>query len=238
MTRGAFVATIKITMPVFFGYIAIGVPFGILLVNAGYPALLAPLMSVVLYAGAGQYMAVGLFASGAGLPSIVAAMLLLNIRHCVYGLSLIEKFRGTGAWKPYLVFALTDETYALLSGSEPPDGMKAGDFYGIVSLANQCYWTLGSVIGAVAGSVLPFSFAGVDFALTALFAVLLIEQIKRTRDAVPVIAGAAAAALAVLFVPSQHVLLAALAVGMAALIVARGRNYGARQKGEDERASR
>jgi 4-azaleucine resistance transporter AzlC len=223
MTRAGFFATVKITAPVFFGYIAIGIPFGLLLVDAGYPAILAPLMSVVIYAGAGQYLAVSLFAAGANLPSILLAMLLLNVRHCVYGLSLIEKFRDAGRWKPYLIFALTDETYALLTASAPPQGISPADFYGTVSLLNQCYWTAGSVIGAVAGSLIPFSFEGVDFALTALFAVLLTDRLKKTRDALPVIVGAAAAALAVLFVPSEHILVASLAAGIAVLTLMRGR---------------
>ncbi|GMO46696.1 MAG: AzlC family ABC transporter permease [Treponemataceae bacterium] len=223
MTRAALFNTIKITTPVFFGYIAIGIPFGLLAVNAGYPLFLAPLMSLVIYAGAGQYLAVSLFSAGANLPSILIAMLLLNIRHCVYGLSLIEQFRGAGKWKPYLIFALTDETYATLTASVPPEGISPANFYGLVSLLNQCYWTAGTVIGAAAGNLIPFSFAGIDFALTALFAVLLIEQIKKTRDILSVIAGAAAAATAIFFVPSDHILVAALSAGIAVLMLARGR---------------
>ncbi|GAB6390712.1 MAG: AzlC family ABC transporter permease [Treponematales bacterium] len=223
MTRAALAQTVKTTMPVFFGYLAIGVPFGLMVVKAGYPFFLAPLMSVFIYAGAGQYLAVSLFAAGASLPSIVLAMLLLNIRHIVYGLSLIEPFRDSGRWKPYLIFALTDETYAILTASTPPAGMKRGDFYGLVSLLNQCYWVLGSVLGAAAGNLLPFSFAGVDFALTALFAVLLIEQVRKTRDALPAAVGALAAAAAILTVPEKQALPAALAAGIAALALLRGK---------------
>jgi 4-azaleucine resistance transporter AzlC len=211
-------------MPVFFGYIAIGIPFGLLLVNAGYPVFLALLLSMFIYAGAGQYMAVSLFAAGASLPSILIAMLLLNIRHIVYGLSFIDKFRDAGRWKPYLVFALTDETYALLSGCPPPEGIKRASFYGMVSLLNQSYWTAGTLIGAVAGTLIPFSFEGVDFALTALFAVLLIDQLKKTRDALPVIVGVVVTVAGIFIVPSQHILLASLAAGIAVLMLLRGKN--------------
>jgi 4-azaleucine resistance transporter AzlC len=224
MTRDALLKTIKITMPVFFGYIAIGIPFGLLLVNAGYPVFLALLMSLFIYAGAGQYMAVSLFAAGASLPSILVAMLLLNIRHIVYGLSFIDKFRDAGRWKPYLVFALTDETYALLTGCPPPEGIKLASFYGMVSLLNQSYWTAGTLIGAVAGKLIPFSFEGVDFALTALFAVLLIDQLKKTRDALPVIVGVVVTVVGIFIVPSQHILLASLAAGIAVLMLLRGKN--------------
>jgi 4-azaleucine resistance transporter AzlC len=237
MSRDAFLTTVRITLPVFFGYIAIGVPFGLVLVDAGYPVYLAPLMSVFIYAGAGQYMAVSLFAAGVSVPSILLAMLLLNIRHIVYGLSFIELFRDAGRWKPYLVFALTDETYALLTGSAVPDGMKPAQFYGLVSLLNQCYWTAGAVIGAVAGKLIPFSFEGVDFALTALFAVLLIDQLKRTRDALPALIGCAVTVLAIFLVPSQHILVSSLAAGIASLMLFRGKNIGARMKEDADAAA-
>jgi 4-azaleucine resistance transporter AzlC len=230
MTRSALLYTVKITTPVFFGYIAAGIPFGLLVVNAGYPLLLAPLMSLVIYTGAGQYLAVALFAAGANLPSILIAMLLLSARHCVYGLALIEQFRGAGKWKPYLIYALSDETYALIAGCKPPEGMPPANFYALVSLLNQCYWTAGTLIGAAAGSLIPFSFKGVDFALTALFAVLLVEQLKKTRDALSVLVGAAVTVLAVLFVPSDHVLVASLSAGIAALILTHRRNESARAK--------
>jgi 4-azaleucine resistance transporter AzlC len=220
---------------VFFGYLSVGIPFGLLLVKAGYPLFLAVLMSLFIYAGAGQYMAVSLFAAGARLPSIVIAMVLLNIKHIVYGLSLMGPFSSAGKWRPYLIFALTDETYALLTTSAPPPGMGQGDFYGLVSLLNQAYWVTGTLIGGVAGTVIPFSFAGVDFALTALFAVLLIEQIKKTRDPLPVITGAAVTVGAIFLVPGEHTLLAALAAGIAALMVLRGR--GVRPSGEGSGAS-
>ena len=120
MINSNFIKIVKLTLPVFFGYIAIGIPFGLMLVKNGYPWWLSPVMSLTMYAGAGEYMAIGLFASGASFGAIAVAELLLNIRHIVYGLSLIEKFKDTGKWKPYLVFALTDETYALMTSIPLP----------------------------------------------------------------------------------------------------------------------
>ncbi|AEE16043.1 AzlC family ABC transporter permease [Treponema brennaborense] len=213
------VQAFKITIPVLFGYLAIGIPFGLMLVNAGYPWWLAPVMSVLMYAGAGQYMAVGLFASGASLSVIAIAMLFLNIRHIVYGLSLITPFKDTGKWKPYLIFALTDETYALMTGCSVPKGAEPGPFYGFIALLDHSYWILGSCIGALAGTLIPFSFEGVDFALTALFAVLLIDQLRKTRDVVPPLVGAAATVFAILFVPARHILVTALAAGVTVLAV-------------------
>ncbi len=213
-----------VTLPVLFGYIAIGVPFGLMLVKAGYPWWLSPIMSLVMYAGAGQYIAIGLFASKAPFSAMVLTMLMVNIRHIVYGLSLIKQFRIAGAWKPYLIFSLTDETYALLTGVKVPPRIPAGPFYGMIALLNQSYWILGSTLGAIAGQLIPFSFRGVDFALTALFAVLLIDQIRRTKDVVPPIIGFGCAIASVLFAGSSNMLIVALISSMVLLILVRGRS--------------
>lgn len=221
MNRSYLIQAFKVTIPVLFGYLAIGIPFGLMLVSAGYPWWLAPIMSVLMYAGAGQYMAVSLFAAGASLSVTALTMLLLNIRHIVYGLSLITPFKATGRWKPYLIFALTDETYALMTSCPLPKGVPAGSFYGAIALLDHLYWIAGSLIGAVAGTLIPFSFAGVDFALTALFAVLLIDQVKKSRDLVPPLIGFAVTLAAVFLIPSDYVLLASLTAGVAVLMLVR-----------------
>lgn len=227
MNRYYIAQAVKITSPVFFGYIAIGIPFGLMVTTAGYPWWLAPLMSLLMYAGAGQYVAIGLFASGVPLTAIAVTELLLNIRHIVYGLSLISGFKNTGKWKPFLIFALTDETYALLTGVKLPKHTDPGAFYGTIALLNYSYWVSGSTIGAAAGAVLPFSFEGVDFALTALFAVMLVNRIKSDRDFLPVIIGASVTVFAVILskagiLDGKHILICALSAGIASLIIFRG----------------
>lgn len=238
---------LKITAPVFFGYISIGIPFGLMTVSSGYPIWLSFLMSVFVYAGAGQYMAMALFAAGANLLSICISILMVNIRHIVYGLSLIQKFKDIKHYKPYIIFALTDETYALMTATPLPPQAKAGPFYFSIAFLDHLYWILGSVIGATLGHLIPFDFKGVDFALTALFTVLLIEQLKATKD----IAGAAIGIFSTMFaiffgrlglVANQNVLLLAIALGVVLLILWHkflAKNYiiQARQAGYTEHTS-
>lgn len=238
MNSNTFFKTAKLTTPVFFGYIAIGIPFGLMLVNAGYPWWLAPIASLAMYAGAGQYVAIGLFAANASLSTIAITELVVNIRHIVYGLSLITKFKNTGKWKPYLVFALTDETYALMTSCDVPQNVSSGSFFGTIAVLDQSYWVLGSLLGAVIGTVLPFSLEGIDFALTALFVVLLIEQIKKTKDLVPPLIGGATTIIAILLekfkiLPSGNILIVALALGIAVIILVRGRNHFHQSKKEE-----
>ena len=219
MNKFCLIQAFKVTIPVLFGYLAIGIPFGLMLVSAGYPWWLATVMSILMYAGAGQYMAVSLFAAGANLSVTAITMLLLNIRHIVYGLSLITPFKNTGRWKPYLIFALTDETYALMTSCPLPKGVDSPSFYGAIALLDHLYWIIGSLIGALAGTLIPFSFEGVDFALTALFAVLLTDQVKKSKDWIPPLIGISVTILAIILVPSDYVLLAALAAGVAILML-------------------
>jgi 4-azaleucine resistance transporter AzlC len=213
-----FLDAFKCSVPVLLGYLAIGAAFGLLMADAGYSWGLTLLMSVVMYAGAGQYIAVGLLASGASLAEAVLVQLVVNARHIAYGITMFKRFNAAGACKPYLIFALTDETFALLSSRElqgTPDGGN-GLFMLYVSALNQLYWIAGSLVGVFAGAWLPFNFEGVSFALTALFIVLMIEQILRVRRALPFVVPALAAILAVALLPARASLLSALAAALAA----------------------
>lgn len=216
---------IKITLPIFFGYITLGTAFGLILVEQNYPWWLAPVMSTFMYAGAAQFISIGLFAAATPLAAILITMALVNIRHIVYGLSLITKFKPCGKWKPYLIFALTDETYSILTTTEVPQNNNPGTFYGTIAILNHFYWILGSLIGALIGNFIPFNMEGADFALTALFAVLTLEQILKTRKPLPVIVGIISALIAILIwkigliKSSNNILLISLSIGLAGLFL-------------------
>ncbi len=226
----ALKAAAAATVPVLLGYTTLGAAFGLLAVNAGLPWWLAVAMSVFVYAGAAQFMAIGLVASGRGVAEIALLTLVLNARHAVYGLSLLGKFEGAGARKPYLVFGLTDETYGLLATVEPPEsvgdaGRKA--FYLAVTALDQCYWVAGTIVGALAGAVARgiegFDATGLDFALTALFVVLLVEQLRAMRRPEPYLVAAAATVAAFLVLGPDRLLLAAILLSIAGLAALRRR---------------
>jgi 4-azaleucine resistance transporter AzlC len=220
-----FAAAVRYSFPVFLGYMAIGIAFGLLLVDAGYPWWLSLVMGVLMYAGTGQYLGVGLFAAGAGIAEAALLQFILNARHIAYGITMARRIKASGPFKGYLIYALTDETFALLS-SLPEDKSGTGSrgaFMFLVALLDQFYWVAGSLIGAVAGTLIPFNMEGVGFALTALFIVLMIEQIIRLKRPAPFIISAAAAALGSFLLPSRFSLLAALAVSLVLVQVFAGR---------------
>ena len=218
-------AAFKASIPVLLGYVTLGTAFGLTLVAAGLPWWLAPFMALVIYAGAAQFMAVGLIQSGAGLFEIALLTLIMNARHMVYGLSLLEPFSRAGKWKPYLIFGLTDETYGLLTTIEPPCNLDRTKFYAAITMLNQVYWFVGCNIGSLMGSGLAFDITGLDFALTALFIVLLVDQVRAVKKLEPYLAALLGCVLA-LFISPKNFLLIALAISTVALALLRERIEG------------
>ena len=216
-------SALSASFPVFLGYTTIGAAFGLLLASSGLPLWAAPAMSLFVYAGAAQFMGVGLIASGAGFAEIAVATFLLNLRHMVYGLSFLELYSRAGRLKPYLIFTLTDETYALLSTIPVPPGVDPDRFRFCVSALNQSYWFLGTLVGTLAGGLAAFDTRGLEFSLTALFTVLLIEQTGRVRSPLPYLASAGCAAAAYLLFGPARMLLPAIGAAGVLLFALRGR---------------
>lgn len=177
------------SLPVMAGYLVLGLGFGVLLQTKGYGVGWALAMSALVYAGSMQYLAVDLLAGGASLVAAALMTFTVNARHLFYGISMVERYRDAGPAKPYLIFALTDETYSLVCSGEVPEGVDQKRYFFLVSLFDQLYWIAGSVLGALAGSVLPFDSTGIDFSMTALFLVVMTEQWRATRDHRPALVG-------------------------------------------------
>lgn len=198
MKKEAFRAAVLDTVPVMTGYLFLGFGFGILLNQSGYGWPWALAMSVLIYAGSMQFVTVSLLTSGAGLATAALTTLLVNARHLFYGISMVDAYKGSGRKKPYLIFALTDETYSLVSTGRVPEGMDRHDYCFTVSLLDQCYWVTGSLLGALAGTLIPMELKGVDFVLTALFVTIFTEQWLSTKDHIPALIGLGATAACLL----------------------------------------
>lgn len=204
-----------------FGYIPLGFAFGIMLQAAGYSPVWAFFMAIFIFAGTGQFLCVELLAAGASIPQVVLLTFLLNFRHFFYGLSMIAKYRGIGKRKWYLMFGLTDETYALLTSTKVPDGVKKEDFYAVITLLNHSYWIIGCVLGATVGSLVHIDFTGIDFVMTALFAVLVVEQWKAHSKHLPAYLGFGVTTLCLILLGADNFLIPALIVVSTALLCLR-----------------
>ena len=202
------------TLPVMAGYLVLGMGFGILMEKNGFGMLWAVAMSVLIYAGSMQYLAVGLLTAGASLISAALATLMVNARHLFYGISMVEAYQNTGKQKPYLIFALTDETYSLVCNGVP-EGADRRWYFLLVSLLDQCYWVAGTALGVAAGALLPFDATGIDFAMTALFVTVFVDQWRSTKDHIPSVLGVLASmACLLLFGPDRFLIPAMLVISL------------------------
>lgn len=217
--KKAFVASV----PVLSGYLVIGLSFGVVLQSRGYGPLWSAAMSAFIYAGSMQFVAVELMSSAASLFTVALTTLMVNMRHVFYGLSMVDRYKNTGKARPYLIFALTDETYSLVCN--PPEMAPEDEksFYILVSVLDHVYWILGSFLGSILGAMLPFSTEGIDFALTALFVSVFVEQWLSAKDHVPALMGLVASALCLLIFGADNFLIPSMLLIMLGLTLYRKR---------------
>ena len=228
--KTAFISTI----PVMTGYLVLGFGFGIILKANGYGIWLAFLMSLTIYAGSMQYVAVGLLTGGASLITSALTTLMVNARHLFYGISMLERYKDTGKRKPYLIFALTDETYSLVcTDNLPVPEENRKNYYFFVSLFNQSYWVTGSVLGAVAGSLISFNSEGIDFALTALFLTVFIEQWLSTKKHIPALIGVGVSVVCLIIFGSDNFLIPTMLVIAFLLCLYKDENAASQTEKED-----
>ena len=228
ITKLAFIKS----LPVMAGYIVLGIGFGILLRNAGYGAAWALAMSLFIYAGTMQYVGVGLISGGASVLTAIITTVMVNARHLFYSISMVDRYKGSGKFKPYLIFALTDETYSLLSDGTLPEGIEEQRdinlYRFLVSFFNQCYWVTGSLLGSLLGEVLPFSTEGIEFSMTALFIASFTEQCFTSKDHVPALTGLICTALCLAIFGPERFLIPAMLLITLVLTLIRGRKEASR----------
>ncbi|MFQ7175010.1 MAG: AzlC family ABC transporter permease [Thomasclavelia ramosa] len=164
----------KESIPVMMGYLVLGFAFGMLLVSKGFPIYYAFIMSCFIYAGSMQFVTISLLAGQASFISSFIMTLMVNARHLVYGLSMLKKFNFLGKLKPYMIFSLTDETFSLLVKND----FKSKNEVFLISFLDQCYWIIGSLVGATIGNNVSFNTQGLEFSMTALFIVIVINVMK------------------------------------------------------------
>ncbi len=221
MTKRTFRRAFKDSLPIMAGYLALGIGYGVLLQSKGYSFWWAILMSVTMFAGSGQYAGVDFMASGASLLTTAFMTLIINCRHFFYGVSLLDKYRGTGVFKPYLIFGLTDETYSITATVKLDDTIDAKKYYFFLTALNHSYWITGCVLGAVLGMFLPFSSEGIDFAMTALFIVIMVEQWLDSKEHLPALLGVGTTVLCLIIFGAEYFIVPALAFIAAELMIFR-----------------
>lgn len=217
--------TIKIafplTIPVLLGYISVGIPFGLLVVKSGLSIWVALSMSLFVYAGAMQFVAIPLLLNPIGLIQTALVTLFVNIRHLFYGLSFIDDFKRFGPRRHYMIFALTDETYSLLCGLALHHEVSKESLYFTVSFLNQIYWVSGTLIGALLGSLISFNTLGIEFALTALFVVIFVEQWLAFKTHIPAMSGLIASSVSLFIFGAGNMIIPSMMLILTLLLIFR-----------------
>lgn len=218
MKKTSWQSAFKNTLPVMMGYLAMGGAAGIVLAGSLSQQLPAvPLWgmfsSALSISGALQFIMVGWIREGSALTDVILLTVFLNLRYAMYGFSLIDRFEGLPRWKKwYLIWTLTDETYALQCADKRQDKNDSADYCLKVGFLDHCYWVTGVTLGTLAGGALPFNCQGIDFAMTALFLVILTDQMRERSNRLPAVTGFAAAVLAKIFFPVEKMLIPAMAL--------------------------
>lgn len=219
--KNAFKKAFPYTIPVLTGYLFIGTAFGVMYAEKGYSFLWAILMSIMVYAGSGQYLAVNFFTPGISFVQVIFLTFMVNVRHIFYGISLLERFNKIGKSRWYMIFALTDETYSLLCTTKTPKGVDEAKFLFAISVLDHSYWVIGSAIGAIAGTLLPINSEGIEFAMTALFVVIFIEQWMEKKNRIPEMIGVVTAIGGLLLFGADNFVLPTMLAIVALLFVGR-----------------
>ena len=209
--KAAFRAAFPLTLPICVGFLFLGMSYGFLMKSSGFATIWTAAMSLFIFAGSMEFIAMNLLIASFNPIYSFLLTLMVNARHLFYGISMLERYRGMGWKKPYLVFGLCDETFSINCTAKVPQDVDRGTFYLIVTMLNQCYWVTGAITGSLLGNILTFNTEGLDFVMTALFTVMLVNQWEEKEDHRPAIAGIAASLLCLLVFGSDIFLIPTMA---------------------------
>ena len=209
------------TLPVLAGFLVLGIAYGMLMLDKGYGPEWSVLMSAVAFCGSMQFVAITLLTTAFQPLEALILSILVNARHLFYGLSMLDKYKGFGKVKAFLIYTLCDETFSIVSSVNPPEGVEPKYFYLGISLLDYLYWVSGTLIGGLIGSWMPFDMKGLDFALTALFVVLFIEQMKKRENWLLGLIGIACALISRFVFGADNMVLPALGIILVTLLAGR-----------------
>ena len=180
------------TIPIFAGFWFLGLAYGILMNVSGFSFWYPLLISIIVFGGSLQFVMVTMLLSAfAPLQTLIMA-LLVQARHLFYGIAMLDKYKGLGWKRYYLIFGLCDETFSINCSVEPPEGVDRGWFMVFVTMLNRSYWITASLLGGLLGSLLQFNTEGLDFCMTAMFVVILLEQLLKEKNHISSVIGLAA----------------------------------------------
>lgn len=220
--KKTFLSSLKQSFPIFIGFIPVGLAYGVLMQNAGYNVLWVGFISLLVDAGSLQFLMVSFLTDTVPLVTVAIMALLINSRHIFYGLPFIEKFRSFGPWRHFITYYLSDETFSLHCARKPEEGVDEKWSYIFTTVQVVGYWLILSMLGTWIGSLIPIDMTGVDFAMTALFTVILVDQLRGADNRLPAAAALVSSVVCLAVFGPGNFILPSLAITVAALVLLRG----------------
>lgn len=211
------------SFPILLGFFPLGIAYGVLMRSAGYNFLWTGACSFVVLGGSLQFLMVSFFTGAVPIATVAVMALLLNSRHVFYGLPFLEKFRSFGAWRYYLIFALNDEVFAQHCDYRPTPGVDEKWSFIFSTMLVHAYWTFSTIAGGLIGALVRFDTTGIDFSLTALFVVILMDQLRGADVRLPALLAAASGVVCILVFGPANFILPSLVITAAGLMVLRPR---------------
>ena len=225
MQKKSFAAAVKAafphTIPVLTGYLAVGIAYGVLMAAKGYNFLWSGFISAFAFCGSMQYVAITLLTTAFDPLQAFLLSLMVNARHLFFSLALLPKYRGLGRLRYFMIYTLSDENFSLSSSVEPPEDMDPTLFYFSMNLLTWCYWVVSSMLGGLVGGLITFDLTGIDFALTALFVVLFIEQVIPRENRAPGAVGLVCSLVGLALFGADSMVIPAMVLTMAVLLLGR-----------------
>lgn len=209
--KNALKAAFPYTIPIFAGFWFLGLTYGIYMNVSGFSFWYPMLMSLTIFAGSMEFVAVNLLLGAFNPLQAFLLTLMVNARHLFYGISMLDKYKGTGRKKFYLIFGMCDESFSINYTARIPEGVDKGWFMFFITLLNHFYWFFGATLGGLAGSILHFNTEGLDFVMTAMFVVIFLEQWLKEKKHIPAILGLSLSALCLVFFGAENFMLPSMA---------------------------
>ncbi|MGI5965855.1 MULTISPECIES: AzlC family ABC transporter permease [Anaerotruncus] len=219
--KKALKAAFPYTIPIFAGFWFLGMTYGIYMNVSGFSFWYPMLMSLTIFGGSLEFVAVAMLLSPFAPVQTLIMALMIQARHLFYGISMLEKFKGTGWKKPYLIFGMCDESFSINYSAEIPEDVDKGWFMFFVTLLNQFYWFSGSTIGGLLGSLITFNTEGLDFVMTSMFVVIFLEQWLKEKKHYTALVGVLASAACLLLFGADSFMLPTMACILCFLTVLR-----------------
>lgn len=221
--KAAFLAAFPNTIPIMMGFLFLGMTYGIYANVSGFSVIYPVIMSMTIFAGSMEFVAVELLLGVFNPLQALIMTLMINARHLFYGLSMLEKYKGTGWKKLYLIFGMCDESFSINCTAGIPENVDRGWFYFFVTILNQFYWVAGATLGGLFGSFIQFNTEGLDFVMTAMFVVIFLEQWLKDKHHISEILGLGLTLICLIIFGAEHFLIPAMMAILASLTLLRRR---------------